>query len=502
MMDIRPFIAFLRRTYPVPEVDPAWVQECVTALIDSGMEATVDQVHTQFLYSDLSSSTLQSRTFPQSNELHNLILFPRPTLLQLHSISEIGNSAFQIQTTMEQRSEVLSGQSRIRRMDEEEDDDNNPERDEGKVPPYPRGMLKLQVGDGRRIINAMEYKKINDLVLGQTSLGCKLLVQNVRCLRDTLLLTPENTQVIESSVEHLENLQKDQFLNDLKRRMGKLDEGSNVQAIRPPQRRIQPPSAVRPVPRAIAPPRNQSQSALNVPIPPPAAGPSRLRQFPLAPPQNAIPLFDPPPSPPKLIRPAPTRAKGVKASSTIKATSRKRSNSSPDIEEEFPGRTPNTRKPRAAAKAATARVQQLYHDIPEPDSDFNRVAREFEDDMDEFDYDIDVDESFIRQINEVEARASTSRQSTKVGTNNGYEDDDDDDSNDDDFMILDESMIRQIDHLTTTNYDKVKQIGHNSRNKNNSQRSGSSLRRKRSASSELEDSQKENKAPEIIEISD
>lgn len=98
-----------------------------------------------------------------------MIIFPKPTLLQIHTISEVGHSAYQIQTVMEQRSEVLSGRTRIRGLD----DDGENEVEEGKVPPYPRGMLRLELGDGRRIVRAMEYKRINDIVLGQTSLGSK-----------------------------------------------------------------------------------------------------------------------------------------------------------------------------------------------------------------------------------------------------------------------------------------------------------------------------------------
>lgn len=112
--------------------------------------------------------TRESPTFPEG-ELHDIIIFPRPTLLQIHAITEVGHSAYQIQTVMEQRSEVLSGRTQIRGLDDDEEN----EVEEGKVPPYPRGMLRLELGDGRRIVRAMEYKRINDFVLGQTSLGSK-----------------------------------------------------------------------------------------------------------------------------------------------------------------------------------------------------------------------------------------------------------------------------------------------------------------------------------------
>ncbi|WWD02299.1 hypothetical protein V865_000338 [Kwoniella europaea PYCC6329] len=564
MMDIQPIVAFLRRTYPCPEVDPAWVRECVQALTDAGRQVSIDEVHTQFLYSDLSQSTLLSRSFPPAQtELHEIVLFPRPTILQIHHVSEIGHSAFQIQHTMEQRSEVLSGQTLIRRMDDEEGNEN--EVDSGKVPPYPRSMLKLELSDGRRTVKAMEYRRINGLVLGQTSLGCKLVCQNVKCLRDTLLLTPENTQVIESSVEHLEAIQKEQFLNDLKRRMGQMD---NDQDGSIPKRKVKPPPAVRPKPPASASASSSRPANLNPPkisqpkprIPSPdiipTVGPSRTRYFPApttAQPSD-IPLFDPPSSP-QLVKPIPIRAKGVKRRQSIEA-----------IEPSTSAPTPKARKSRAAAKAAATKVQQLYHDIPNDKltglDDYN------DQDEDEFDYDMDVDESFIRQIDEVTAKASGSGSEIRnLKSNDVYDFDAEEGEDEDDFMILDESMIRQIDNVTNSHqnavtgkgkatsvgraknvnrnrkyrdpdeddnevtfdddsfhvdesflkhldemeYDRQRKLSSQNTNPNKSSQSNTSKRsrpdggtrsKRRRSTSPLEDSLKENVQPEIIEISD
>ncbi|WVQ95044.1 hypothetical protein IAU59_002136 [Kwoniella sp. CBS 9459] len=464
MTDVRSLTSFLKRTYPIPEVDPIWVEGCVAALTEAGTAATVEQVNLQYLHADLAVSTLESRVFP-TGDLHNTILFQRPTLLQIHSISEVGNSAFQIQTTMEQRSEVLSGQSRIRRMDDEEEE----EVEDGKVPPYPRGMLKLEVGDGRRIMKAMEYKKIGDLTLGQTSLGCKLLVQNVRCLREILLLTPENTQVVdaESSVEHLEAMQKEQFLNDLKRRMGKLEGEAPIP--QPARRRV--PVAVRPpqptgmIAAGPGPATLSTQVKRRAASPPSVADSSRPRR--INPP--APPLFDPNPSPPPIIRPTPTKHPKVTASSVA---SRRRSSDS-DSPERPPSRIrPPRKSTRAASNQASARVQQLYHDIPEQEEQDVYDVDDF--DVDEFDY--DIDESFIRQIDEVEASASRNGNKNGNGQHqqNGREqrtlpaapemdnDEYDLDHDDDDFMILDESMIRQLDG---TSIDSRTHHGHTSSRK-------------------------------------
>ncbi|WVW85531.1 hypothetical protein I302_107569 [Kwoniella bestiolae CBS 10118] len=450
MMDSKPIVAFLKRTYPNPEVDPGWVQECAKALIDAGGEVSIESMHAQFLYSDLSQSTLPSRSFPVQDELHDIFLFPRPHILQIQHISEIGHSAFQIQHTMEQRSEVLSGQNLIRRMDDEEEGEN--ELDNGKVPPYPRSMLKLELSDGRRVVKAMEYRRIGGLVLGQTSLGCKVVCRNVRCLRDTLLLTPENTQVIESSVDHLEAIQKEEFLNDLQRRMGKL-EGHNGSA---PKRKIKPPPAVRPKPNLTAissrplnpPKRSQPQAQAQV-LPPspdivPTAGPSRSRYFPPPTAQGDMPLFDPPSSP-QIAKPKPVRAKGVKRR--------------PSIEEievattSISSKTPRQRNSRAAAKAATAKVQQLYHDIPND----KLTELDYVDDEDDFGY--DVDESFIRQVDEVTAQASGSGSDPRTKEQEVHNFDDEEEEEEDCFMMLDDSMIRQIDKLSNSHQDDNKGKG-------------------------------------------
>ncbi len=101
------------------------------------------------------------------------------------AITEVGSSAFQLRTVKEQRAEALSGAAKIRRLrvrgmegegdgggeeEEEEEDDIK----EGDIPPYPRGMLMLEVSDGHRLMRAMEYKRIDGLKLGDTALGSKV----------------------------------------------------------------------------------------------------------------------------------------------------------------------------------------------------------------------------------------------------------------------------------------------------------------------------------------
>lgn len=93
-------------------------------------------------------------------------------MLQLESITEIGASAFQLQTVLDQRRDVFDGVGKIRRMPDPGQPEPEPEQD--NLPPYPRGMLRLVLSDGRSQFRAIEYKPINELKLGETALGSKV----------------------------------------------------------------------------------------------------------------------------------------------------------------------------------------------------------------------------------------------------------------------------------------------------------------------------------------
>lgn len=162
-----------------------WAENIVATLRSEGIPITLDTVVShfssllselmiqveQYLASDLAHCTLPSSLLPNADAAHGVKLFPFPSLLQICSITEIGSSAFQLQTVLEQRKDVFEGASRIKRMDDEEPED---EVDDDKAPTYPRGMLKLEVTDGERVMQAMEYRRIPELVLGETCLGAKV----------------------------------------------------------------------------------------------------------------------------------------------------------------------------------------------------------------------------------------------------------------------------------------------------------------------------------------
>lgn len=96
-----------------------------------------------------------------------------PVIVQIHAVTDIGVSAFALSRTLDERRDVLSGATRIRRMDEEED-----EVEEGKLPPYVRSMLSLEVSDGRTAMRAIEYRRVEGLVLAETPLGTKVSLRD------------------------------------------------------------------------------------------------------------------------------------------------------------------------------------------------------------------------------------------------------------------------------------------------------------------------------------
>lgn len=178
-------------------------------------------MHEQYLYSDLGASTLPPPLggggIPTSTNEHDAArlesstLFATPTIVQLHTLSEVGASAFALSTTLDQRRDVITGATRIRRLGDEDDQDGEAGVADGVPPPYPRSMLAMDVSDGRTAMRAFEYRRIPKLVLSETPMGTKvsqfcvtcaflpvsslrhtintdnrqLLLHNVRCLRGT-----------------------------------------------------------------------------------------------------------------------------------------------------------------------------------------------------------------------------------------------------------------------------------------------------------------------------
>ena len=112
-------------------------------------------------------------------------------------MTEIAHSAFSLEQIRVARDERM----RVDGAAETDDaDEGDIDVDEGPPPKYPRGMLRFELTDGLTSIPAIEYRPLPSIILGVTSLGCKVSL-SVR--RQFLLSTlPGATQECENSKWH------------------------------------------------------------------------------------------------------------------------------------------------------------------------------------------------------------------------------------------------------------------------------------------------------------
>lgn len=92
-----------------------------------------------------------------------------PLLVEIKSITEIAHSAFSLLNTH---------QTRLDRADlglaQDENAEQQRDEDEGPVPRFPRGMLRLELSDGSTTFRAIEFRSLSQLELGTTPLGYKV----------------------------------------------------------------------------------------------------------------------------------------------------------------------------------------------------------------------------------------------------------------------------------------------------------------------------------------
>lgn len=131
----------------------------------------MEHVKEQLLESDLADSMLSGTGLDGGISQATTKLHGPPVLVQIVAITEIGVSAFQLEQVRVAREERTK--AGIGNIEGEEDGDVEVEG-EGPMPKYPRGTLRFRLSDGQTIINAMEYRPLPQLTLGNTELGYKV----------------------------------------------------------------------------------------------------------------------------------------------------------------------------------------------------------------------------------------------------------------------------------------------------------------------------------------
>lgn len=153
-----------------------WIESEIHPNPARDLDQILSHLERQLLESDLSASMLPGTGLPPNvSELDNTTLRGPPILVEVIAMTEIGSSAFNLQNIRQARIEHadLAGLA-----EEEEQND-----DEGaRVPRYPRSMLRFQLSDGVTVLNAIEYRRLPDLELGETPLGFKVFPTGLVCL--------------------------------------------------------------------------------------------------------------------------------------------------------------------------------------------------------------------------------------------------------------------------------------------------------------------------------
>ncbi|OCH94365.1 hypothetical protein OBBRIDRAFT_823487 [Obba rivulosa] len=273
---------WLRQHYPKPDVDPQWLDECYAWIEGefrlnpiTQFDDIVEHINSQLLQSDLRDSTIAGTGLPPNvTEEDDIVLTGPPVLVEIVAITEIGHSAFSLQQVR---------QARLEHADLEDLEDENDE-DEGPIPKYPRSMLKLQLSDGTTTIQAIEYRRLPELTLGETQLGYKMLLKNVPVRRGVAFLEPKCVVMKGHYNADREALQDVEFARSLRQRLGQPEDPARdiPQDPPPPAHAAQADNAIgRPV-RPRAPPSAPASGVrsplreLSEPVEPPVAGPSRI----------------------------------------------------------------------------------------------------------------------------------------------------------------------------------------------------------------------------------
>jgi len=138
------------------------------------MDKIREQVESQLLMSDLTDSMVQGTGLrPDLANLQKGSLSGPPVLVQIEALTEIGHSAFNLMNVRQTKIDRADLAGLVH-------GDNEDEADEGPIPNYPRSMLRFELSDGTVKLNAMEYKKIPQFDLENTSLGFKVRPSQTR----------------------------------------------------------------------------------------------------------------------------------------------------------------------------------------------------------------------------------------------------------------------------------------------------------------------------------
>ena len=168
------------------------------------------------------------------NTISTTLMGP-PVLVEIICMDDISTSAFELDQIRQAREVRI--QAGVGNEEGEEDGDIDVDG-EGPMPQYPRGTLRFQLSDGQTSLEALEYRRINELKLTipsgfkvcQFGTSTELILidlhqiqlKNVRIQRGMAFLKPTTITLKGGQTEELVKNQEFNFVNGLRRRMGQV----------------------------------------------------------------------------------------------------------------------------------------------------------------------------------------------------------------------------------------------------------------------------------------
>ncbi|KAJ3371100.1 recQ-mediated genome instability protein 1 [Allomyces arbusculus] len=191
------------------QVHPEWPAQCLEFVRASTVPPPVRHadlerlVLDQYLLADLRHVAVPALP-PHAASFDHTNLVIRNTVLQIMAIDEVGESTLRVVDALE----ALLAYNKAAAIGQPPPPPNARGRGGGRArarataPTIPRTMLKLYLTDGHTDLVGMEYQPMPFLSL-LMPLGAKIRVENARCSRGVLFLTPETTQLLGGEVEEL-----------------------------------------------------------------------------------------------------------------------------------------------------------------------------------------------------------------------------------------------------------------------------------------------------------
>ncbi|KAI5983344.1 hypothetical protein EDD15DRAFT_2179195 [Pisolithus albus] len=170
---------WVSQNYPRPVIDAEWLSDCCDWIsstynisLSTHFHDFITHVEAQLLQSNLEDSTVRGTGLNPELSRQTQTTGSVPLLVEIRSITEIAHSAFSLlnihQTRVDRADLGLAVETQDRQEQGEQDED------EGPIPRFPRGMLRFELSDGHTLFQAIEFRSIPEMVLGETPLGFKV----------------------------------------------------------------------------------------------------------------------------------------------------------------------------------------------------------------------------------------------------------------------------------------------------------------------------------------